>query len=114
MRLRRAQTLLGVRQSLEGFQRTDMGNIQPLGGLRQKGIELRRRHRHGRSANAQERLELRDVSLSATHEGRRRNRHWHQTGILAREKHAVEIWIRLCNDCYSSAPLKSQAQEFSR
>jgi hypothetical protein len=58
---------LGVRQSLEGFQRPDMGNIQLLGGLGQKGIELRRRHRHGRSANAQERLELRDVSLSATH-----------------------------------------------
>jgi hypothetical protein len=107
MRLRRAQTLLGVRQSLEGFQRPDMGNIQLLGGLGQKGIKLRRRHRHGRPATAQKRLELRDISLSATHEGRRRNRHWHETGVLASEKHAVEIWIRLCNDCYSRAPFQS-------
>src|SRR6185437_4569936 len=98
MGLRRAQTLLRLRQSLEGFHYPDMGNIQLLGGLGQKGIELRRRYRDGRSANTQERLELRDVSLSATHEGRRRNRHWHETGILAREKHAVEIWIRLGND----------------
>src|SRR5580765_2275944 len=107
MRLRRAQTLLGLRQLLEGFQHPDVGNIQLLGGLGQKGIKLRRRHRHGRSANAQERLELRDVSLSATHEGRRRNRHWHETGILASKKHAVKIWIRLCNDCYSRAPVES-------
>jgi len=50
---------------------------------------------------------LRDISLSATHEGRRRNRHWHETGILASEKYAVEIWIRLCNDCHSSTPVES-------
>src|SRR5262245_17120317 len=107
MRLRRAQTLLGLRQSLEGFQHSDMGNIQLLGGLGQKGIELSRRYRHGRSANAQKRLELRDISLSTTHEGRRRNRHWHETGVLASKKHTVKIWIRLCNDCYSSAPVES-------
>src|SRR5262245_24784918 len=107
MRLRRVQTLLGLRQFLEGIQHPDMGNIQFLGGLGQKWIELRRRHRHGRSANAQERPELRDISLSATHQGRRRNRHWHETGILASKKHAVKIWIRLCDDCYSSPPVES-------
>src|SRR5262245_51529241 len=107
MRLRRAQTLLGLRQSLEGFQHPDLGNIQLLGGFGQKGIKLRRCHRHGRSATAQKRLELRDISPAATHEGRRRNRNWHETGILASEKHAVEIWIRLCNDCHSRAPFES-------
>src|SRR5262245_40501214 len=107
MRLRRAQTLLGLRQSLEGFQRPDMGNIQLLGGLGQKRKELRWRHRHRRSANSQERLELRDISLTATHEGRGRNRHWHETRILTSEKHAVKIWIRLCDDRYSIAPFES-------
>src|SRR5215510_13851576 len=106
MRLRRAQPLLGVRQLLEGFQRPDMGNIQLLGCFGQKGVELRRRHRHGRPANLQERLELRDISLSCTHEGRRGKRHWHETGILASEKQALEIWIRLRNDGYSSAPFE--------
>jgi hypothetical protein len=84
-----------------------MGYIQLLGGLSQKGIKLGRRHRHGRPAPAQKRLELRDISLAATHKSRRRNRHWHEAGILASEKHTVEIWIRLCNDCYASAPVES-------
>src|SRR5262245_8982759 len=114
MRLRRAQVLFGLRQSLEGFQCADMGNFQLLGSIGQKGIKLGRRYGHGGSTNAQKRVELRDVSLSATHEGRRGNRYWHQPCVLASEKNAVEIRIRFGDDCYSSASVESQAQQLSR
>ena len=108
MRFRRAQAVLGFGQSIEDFRRSEMGEIHALGCLCQKGKELGRRHRHGRSAISQERPELRDICLAAANENRRRQRHGRQPGILAGEKETLEVWMRVGHDRHPRSALEPQ------
>ncbi len=110
-RAARPQLGLPFRQLVECGGRSDEGQIGALGRLAQETQEMVRRHRRGSPAALQQAAQPRHVGVVPAEIDRGRQRHRHQTGILAGEKEAQEVRIGLGHDGEPPAPLEAQRQE---